>query len=293
MVLLSACAGGAGKTKRVAVLTYAISNETTKYVCDKVQELGKAKGWDVTVTDTAGDFNMLNSRIEDAVTQKVDAIVLPMIDPPQVSKALDAALKAGIPVFGLDSTIAPGILLNVTSDNTSLGTLSAEKLVEAIGGKGNVIMLTHDPHPGVRERAEAAQAVFDKYPEIKVVEKKHVEVPGPLDSARKTIENLLVAYPNVGDIAGIWAGWDEPALGALQAAQAAGRAEIFITGVDGQTFAKAEIAKGGQFIATVGQDFDGMASKVVELIEGYFNGQKPTEENYKIPGTLITKENAQ
>ena len=40
----------------VALLTYAASNETTKYVCDVIQKLGTEKGWTVQFTDTAGGF---------------------------------------------------------------------------------------------------------------------------------------------------------------------------------------------------------------------------------------------
>lgn len=297
--LLAGCAGPAATTapqaqqKTIAVVTPYMANETTKYVIDQFKKEAEAKGWRVTVTDTAGDFNLLVSRIQDAVTQKVDAIVLGMGDPAQMTQGLEAASQANIPVFGIDAGNAPGVLVNVTSDNASLGKLSAETLAKAIGEQGNVIMFTHDPHPGVRARAAAAAETFAAYPNIKVIEKKHIEVPGPLDNARKITEDLLTAYPESGSIAGIWAGWDEPALGAVQAALAAGRTEIKVVGIDGTDFAKAEIAKKGPFIASVAQDFDAMAAKTVELIEAYFNGQKPESESILIPGKLITVENVQ
>jgi ribose transport system substrate-binding protein len=281
------------KPKRVAVVTPYMANETTKYVIDRFKEEAEARGWEVTVTDTAGDFNLLVSRIEDAVTQKVDSIVLGMGDPAQMTKGLEAAQEAHIPVFGLDAGMAPGVMLNVTSDNTALGQTSAQALIEAIGEQGDVIMFTHDPHPGVRERAAAAEETFKKYPHITILEKKHIEVPGPVENARAVTEDLLMAYPESGSIAGIWAGWDEPALGATQAIEAAGRTGIVVVGIDGTDFAKAEIAKGGPFMASVAQDFDGMAAKLAELIEGYFEGQQPTAEWYKLPGRLITKENVE
>jgi ribose transport system substrate-binding protein len=299
VMLLTACAGPApspnapaqSQTKTIAVVTPYMANETTKYVIDRFKSEAEAKGWRVTVTDTAGDFNLLVSRIQDAVAQKVDAIVLGMGDPAQMTQGLEAASKANIPVFGIDAGNAPGVLVNVTSDNASLGKLSAETLVKAIGAKGNVVMFTHDPHPGVRARAAAAAEVFSAYPEIQMIEKKHIEVPGPLDNARKITEDLLTAYPESGSIAGIWAGWDEPALGAVQAMLAAGRNEIKVVGIDGTDFAKAEIKKQGPFIASVAQDFDAMAAKTTEIMEAYFNGVKPQSESVLIPGLLLTAEN--
>ena len=276
----------------VAVVTPYLANATTKYVIDRFQAEGTAKGWNVTVTDTNADFNELVNRIDNAVTQGVDAIVLGMGDPAQMTKGLESAAAAGIPVFGLDAGVADNVALNITSDNGQLGKETAHQLAEAIGGKGNVVMFTHDPHPGVRARAEAAAAEFANYPDITVIEKKHIEVPGPVDFARTLTQDLLTANPDAGSIAGIWAGWDEPALGAVQAIEAAGRAEILVVGIDGTDFAKAEIAKGGPFNASIAQDFDGMAAQLAGIIEEYLNGTQPDSNLVTIPGILITAENA-
>jgi ribose transport system substrate-binding protein len=276
----------------VAVVTPYLANATTKYVIDRFQAEGTAKGWNVTVTDTNADFNELVNRIDNAVTQGVDAIVLGMGDPAQMTKGLESAAAAGIPVFGLDAGVADNVVLNITSDNGQLGKETAHQLAEAIGGKGNVVMFTHDPHPGVRARAEAAAAEFANYPEITVIEKKHIEVPGPVDFARTLTQDLLTANPDAGSIAGIWAGWDEPALGAVQAIEAAGRAEILVVGIDGTDFAKAEIAKGGPFNASIAQDFDGMAAQLAGIVEEYLNGTQPDSNLVTIPGILITAENA-
>jgi len=284
-------AGGtreAGDTKTIAVVTPYMANATTAYVIDQLKNQASSRGWKVTVSDTAGDFGLLVSRIEDAVAQKADAIVLGMGDPVQMTKGLEAAKAAGIPVFGLDAGLADGVLLNITSDNADLGRQTAELLAKSIGGKGNVVMYTHDPHPGVRARAVGAQEVFDSYPGITVINKFHIDVPGPVDNARKITEDLLTANSAKGSIAGIWAGWDEPAYGTTQALEAAGRTEVKVVGIDGTDFAKAEIAKKGPFVGTIEQDFDTMAARLAELIEGYFNGVQPESDWYQVPGKLYT-----
>ena len=284
-------APAAGETTvTVAVVTPYMANATTKYAIEQFETYGKEKGWNVTVTDTNADFNQLVSRIEDAVTQQADAIVLGMGDPAQMTKGLEAAQAAGIPVFGLDAGNGPGVVLNITSDNGQLGKETAHFLAETIGGTGNVIMFTHDPHPGVRARAEAAAAEFAAYPEITVIEKKHIEVPGPVDFARNATQDLLTAYPNDGDIAGIWAGWDEPALGATQAIDAAGRSGIAVVGIDGTDFAREEIAKGGPFKASIAQDFDGMALQLADIVAAYLAGTQPASESVQIPGVMVTGE---
>ena len=70
------------------------------------------------------------------------------------------------------------------------------------------------------------------------------------------------------------------------------RTEVVVTGVDGQDFARAEVAKGGNWIATVAQDWKAIAAKEVALILDFFNGTSPAEKVVYVPGSLITKDNA-
>jgi len=275
--------------KTVAVVTPYMANATTAYVIEQFKRNAAGKGWKVNVSDTAGDFGLLVSRIEDAVAQNVDAIVLGMGDPAQMTKGLKSAVDADIPVFGLDAGLADGVILNITSDNADLGRQTAKLLAVAIGGKGDVVMFTHDPHPGVRARAVGAEEIFNSYPGITVINKFHIDVPGPVDNARKITEDIITADSAAKTIAGIWAGWDEPAYGTTQALEAANRTDVKVVGIDGTDFAKVEIDKGGSFVGTIEQDFDAMAAKLVELIDGYFNGSAPDSDWYQIPGKLYKK----
>jgi ribose transport system substrate-binding protein len=289
LVTAAACAEPASADRpTVAVITAYLANAATKEVVEDFQAAGEKRGWKVTVTDTAGDFNALNSKMVNAANEKVSAIVLGMGDPQQMGLGLRAAGDASVPVVAIDAAAADGIAANVTSDNDDLGRQSAEALVEAVGGKGRIAMLTHDPHPGVRARAAAAKAVFEKAG-LQVVASKHVAVPGPVEAARKVTDDLLTAYTGANALNGIWAGWDEPALGATQSIEQAGRSAVAVVGVDGQDFALAEIEKGGPFRATVKQDWSGVADKAAGLVEDLLNGKAAAEKQYTLPGTLVTQ----
>lgn len=282
----STAPGDGAQALKITVVTPYLANATTKEVIEDFQEVAEGRGWSVNVVDTAGDFNKLNSAFQDAAAQSPDAIVLGMGDPTQVSLGLGAASSAEIPVFAIDAAPADGILANVTSDNIDLGTQSANALIDAIGGEGSIVMLTHDPHPGVRARAEGARKVFEEKG-ITILEAKHIDVPGPVDNARAAVQDLLTA--RAAEIDGIWGGWDEPALGATQALDAAGNADIPVVGVDGQDFAIAEIEKGGPFKATVKQDWPAIAEEVADLIEAkVVEGEDPAEGQIELAGTLVT-----
>lgn len=283
----AAPSAGGDDAVTVAVLTPYLGNATTKEVIDDFQEIGEDRGWEVSVRDTAGDMNQLNSAFQDAVAQAPDAIVLGMGDPTQLSLGLTAAKDADIPVFAIDAAEADGIAANVTSDNTDLGQQSAEALIEAIGGSGSIVMLTHDPHPGVRARADGARAEFEAAG-VTILEEKHVAVPGPVDDARASVQDLMTARGD--EVDGIWGGWDEPALGATQALEAAGITDVPVVGVDGQDFAIAEIEKGGPFVATIKQDWESIAEKIADLIADQLDGTAPDQTQYELPGEFIGRD---
>ncbi len=291
-VALAGCSdtgsSGGGETEgslNVTVVTPYLANAATKEVIELFTADGEARGWNVSVVDTAGDMNKLNSAFQDAAAQQPDAIVLGTGDPTQISLGLKSAADAGVPVFAIDAGEAEGITANVTSDNTDLGEQSANALIDAMGGTGQVVMLTHDPHPGVKARAAGARAVFEEAG-IEIIEEKHVNVPGPVDDARTSVQDIMSSRG--ADVTGIWGGWDEPALGATQALDAAGIDDVPVVGVDGQDFAVAEIEKGGPFVATIKQDWSAIAAKVADLIEAtVVDGTQPEQTQFELPGTLI------
>jgi ribose transport system substrate-binding protein len=287
---LSACSAGdstvADETTSIVVLTPYLSSAATKEAIDEFTAIGESLGWSINVVDTAGDMNKLNSAFQNAAAQKPDAIVLGTGDPTQISLGLKSAAAADIPVFAMDAGQDDLIAANVTSDNTDLGEQSAQALIDLMGGTGSVVMLTHEPHPGVKARAAGARATFESAG-ITVLEEKHVENPGAVDSARTSMQDIISSRGS--SVSGVWGGWDEPALGATQALNAAGVSNVPVVGVDGQDFALAEIDKAGPFKATIKQDWTAVAGKVVALIQDLIdNGTMPTQSQYELPGTLVT-----
>lgn len=297
-VLLAACggddsgsSGGGGAGKKLAIVSpYYSDQPATKEVVDAFRTAAEAKGHTVTLVDTKGDLAAVNNEMQNAISQKVDAIVLGMGDPKEFGAGLAAAKNAKIPVFGLDAGAADGVTANITSDNDFLGTTSAQALIDAMGGSGSIFIIHFDPFEPVRLRGAAARKLFQEKG-IKVLE----DIQGdPADStgfAKTKVLELLTKYPK-GQVQGIWVAWDASALGAYQATQEAGRTEVFVVGVDGQDFARAEIAKGNNWVATVRQDWPAIAAKALEVIEANFAGTAPTSQTIVVPGELITKDNA-
>ena len=298
---MTACGGGTSSTKsdeeggpsgkKVSLLTPYLSSVTTNQMVENMKAEMEKEGMVVTVVDTKGDFAQLASRIEDTVSSKADAIVLVSADPTQVATQLQSAFDAGIPVFGCDSGFVDGMMVNATSDNTAMGEMITKYLFEDLmGGKGTVIALTHRPHPGVAKRCAAFDEMIKDYPDIKLITEQHIEVPGPIENSRKVMENLILSNSEKGSVTAVWCAWDEPAIGATQALQDAGRDEVIVVGVDGNSQAVEMINKGTNLKATVAQNFEGMANIVVTEMTKMFNGEEITKGEQYAPASIITRQ---
>ena len=276
----------------IAVLTPYLAQPGTQFMVEGFQAAAEAKGWTVNVIDTAGDVAALNSRVRDVVTQAVDAIVI-NVDPSQIP-ALAEAVAAGIPVFGMDAGSTPEVLVNVTSNGYEMASVTATYVVDRLNGVGRIVMFGFNPYPPVQKRGVVAQAIFGNTPDIEIVEFIEPDVTdGGIADSRARMEAILAANPEPGSISAVWAAWDQPALGALQAIEAAGREGegIVITGIDANPQALEAIAQAGNFEASIAQDFSGIGSLVADQIERYLAGETLTQRVVYAPTKLITAAN--
>jgi len=296
LFLLSALIGvfavSAQDAPEIAVLTPYLAQPGTQFMVEAFQAAAEEKGWMVNVIDTAGDIAAVNSRLQDVVNQGVDAIVI-NVDPQQVP-ALSEANEAGIPVFGLDAGTVPELVVNVTSNGYAMAAETASYVVDRLNGVGRVVLFEFPPYPPVQKRGVIAEAIFGNAPDIEIVDTVVPDVTdGGIADSRAKMEAILAANPDPGSISAVWAAWDQPALGALQAIEAAGREGegIIIVGIDANPQALDAIAAGGNFEASVAQDFSGMGSTVADLIETYLGGSEITQTTVYVPTVLVTAAN--
>ena len=122
--------------------------------------------------------------------------------------------------------------VNITTDQQAIADGTLKEIDTAIGGlKGKTVMVIgHDPHPGIRLRASLALK------ELKAagatiaggdVQKVKSPATGRTE-ALALVADYLTAHPNGLDA--VWVGWDDAALGAAQAITEAG-STAKVTGV--------------------------------------------------------------
>ena len=279
--------------EKIAVITPYLAQPGTQFYVEAFQEKAKAAGWEVNVVDTKGDVAAAIGRIEDAANQKVAAIVI-NVDPSQVAAGLEAAKAAGVPVFGMDAGASPLLVTNVTSNGYAMAADTAAYVTNRLSGKGTVVMFVFDAFPPVQQRGVIADTIFKNNPDIKVLDRVTPDVQdGGIADSRAKMEAILAANPDKGSISAVWAAWDQPALGALQAIEAAGRTGegIVITGIDANPQAREAIAKGGNFEASMAQDFKGIGAAVADAVKRHIGGEAIKQSVIYVPTKLITSAN--
>lgn len=278
----------------IAVITPYLAQPGTQAAIEGFEAAAAENGWDVNVIDTAGDVAAVISRIEDSVNQNVDAIVL-SVDPAQVNVGLLTASEAGIPVVGLDAGADELLVANVTSNGYAMAAETSVYVADRIGGAGNVVMFVFDAFPPVQIRGVVADAVFGNFPDIDVLDRVTPDVAdGGIADSRAKMEAILAANPEPGSISAVWAAWDQPALGALQAIEDAGRGDegIVITGIDANPQARDAIAAGGNFEASIAQDFNQMGVQAAKVLETVLGGGDQRASVVYVPTNLVTSANA-
>lgn len=254
-------------------------------------ELQKS-GCEVVATVTA-DVSSRTAAIEDMISQQVDAIIIEEGDVNEVAPALKEAKKAGIIIGSMDGGTGDFVDIYVASDNTKLGGEIAKKMVEVIGGKGNIVEIINDAGSMIRARKDAMHEVISAYPDIKIINSMVYSWPDFYPDVKNKIESLLQANPNPGDIVAVYATFDGAGIAAADAIREAGlQKSIIVVGIDGDPDAYAEMRKpDSPFVATAAQDPDTIARITVRGVVTLLNGDQLSDKVFYVPGIIITKDN--
>jgi len=241
----------------------------------------------------AGGYDKLPEQIqqiEDMTTRKVDGIIFTPTDTSATIPAIEAAIDAGIKVINDDVLIwdSDKIEARVSENSFEVGVQEGEMIVEALGGKGNVVMMKGPSGVDLaRKREEGAKSVFAKYPDIKIlVEDYHLN---DIPTANQLMEDYLQAL--AGKIDAVYTLGTQSAVGVVTALQSAGLkpGEIIVTTIDHTPEIEQMIRDGWVYGSVVCEPVKVAriaVQNVVKMIKGepvekmtYSGSQKVTKEN--------------
>jgi ribose transport system substrate-binding protein len=248
-----------------------------------------AEDFNVDLTFVGADLDVARQvkQVEDFIQSGADVLIIQGADSAGIVAALDAAEAAGIPVVTTGDRPDGGkITTHVGFDNIESGVIGGEFIAEQLGEKGNVVeLIGRLGTESGRQKSEGLQQALSKYPDIKIVASQPAEFQR--EKAVSVMENIIQAQPQID---AVYAANDDMALGALQALQAAGRAEgVIIVGNDGIDDAIAAI-QNGEMAATNATPPYRQGYIAVQVASRIANGQ-PVPELVKENNELITTAN--
>ena len=133
-----------------------------------------------------------------ALDKKPAAICLAAVDSKAFQPLLEKAKAAGIPVIGFDSGVDSDIpVTTATTDNVAAAALAADKMVELIGGEGEVAIIAHDQtsRTGIDRVKGFTDQIKAKYPKVTIVDTQY----GAGDQLKSTdlAKAIIQAHPNL------------------------------------------------------------------------------------------------
>mgnify|MGYP001464845116 FL=1 len=292
------CGGGGGDTKSKGVIAYSpltLSNPFFKVIGDHIKAEAEKNGYTVRIVDPNMDVKKQSDQMDDFISSGVTAIILVPCDRLSVGPSVQAANKAGIPVFTVDAKCAAEnakIEGHVGTDNFQGGELAGKAMITALGDAGGkVLVLDFKKANSCVLRVGGFKKVIDAHNKTATGK---IEIVSELDGngdRTKGYQSTADALQAHEDLDAIFAINDPSALGAYTAVKEAKRDDkIKIIGFDGQLDGKQAI-KDGKLYADPIQHPDKMGRQIVQLIMKYQAGEKFESETL-IPATLYTKTEA-
>ena len=163
--------------------------------------------------------------IEEVIRNKPDALVFAPFDPKAMVPAVDKLNAAGIPVTNVNERLAGGnIVAYVGTDDYQLALTTARFLLNAMGRKGNVVMLEGpDNLPTSIARVKAYRDALKEFPDVKLLASKSANYART--PAVDVMKSFLRLYPQID---GVLAANDPMAIGAIESLKAANKKALVV-----------------------------------------------------------------
>ena len=265
-----ATAGGA--THVIAVIPKLTNTVFWQAVLAGAREAGKDFGYEIVWNGPDRETNSASqiAIVENAIAHHVDGVVLAPVDRkalvPSVEKLADLKVPCAIIDSGLD---AVHFLSFAATDNYQGGVLAAERMGQALGGKGNVLVVRHiaGSHATIKRVSGFTDTLAKEFPDIQIVESQSGQDQAA--TAKKATEEMLRRHP---DVQGLFACNVDVSVGALQALQEQKRAEVKMVAFD-PAKSLLDGLRTGQVAAIIVQNPFAMGYEGVKVLALHAKGQ--------------------
>ena len=239
---------------------------------------------------TAGSAAEQANSLEDLYAiHNIDALVILPFESDPLTDPVDMLKQQGVFITVVDRGLTrPGIEdIYVAGDNPGMGRVSAEYIVEALGGKGDIVILRGIPTVIDNQRFDAFMEVIEGT-EINVLDWQYAY--WNRDDGFEVMQDFLARFPKID---AVWAQDDDIALGVIEAVTQAGREdEMFIVGGAGMKEMIKRVMDGDRLIPVDVLYPPNMIATAMEVTALRYVSNAAVLGNYILNATLVTPENA-
>lgn len=277
-----------GNDYTIAYVPTTMNNPFWTAMMGGIKEEMEAKGMDVdkqlVTVDANSDQATMNNYVNDLIAQQVDAIILAPMDCTAVTEALTACEEAGIPVINVDTAVdaTDKVVSIIASDNYKAGVECAEDMMSKLDKGAKIAVMDQPSGTACVQREKGFLDTAGDYFEIVST----TDTEGDTAKTMTAAEDVLTADD---DLAGFFCINDMGALGCVQAAQAAGKENLLIYGVDGNPDFMGYVADGSA-TASAAQQPSVIGQKALDAAIDTLDG-KEVEHDQVVDVVLINKDN--
>jgi len=246
-----------------------LSNPFFVSVQKGAQEAADRLGATLIVNDASNDSAVQTQQLQAMIDKKVNVLLINPVDSDAIGDIIKSANTAGVPVITVDRSASSGeVISHIASDNVAGGVMAGNYLAELIGKAGNVVELEGIAGTSAaKDRGAGFNEAISSYKDITVIAKEGAEFDRA--TAKQVFAEILAQYP---DIKGVFAHNDSMILGAIDAAEEAGRTGILFVGFEAVDEAVDAVEK-GTLSATIAQQPAEIGRLSVETAIKYLKGE--------------------
>ena len=239
---------------------------------------------------TAGSAAEQANTLEDLYAiHNIDALVILPFESDPLTDPVEMLKMQGVFITVVDRGLTKeGIAdIYVAGDNHALGRVSGEYMVEALGGKGDIVVLRGIPTVIDNYRFDSFMEVVEGT-DINVLDWQYAN--WNRDDGFQVMQDFLARFPKID---AVWAQDDDVALGVIEAVKQAGREEeLFIVGGAGMKEMIARVMEGDRLIPVDVLYPPAMIATGMEVTALRFVSNASVLGEYILDATLVTPENA-
>ena len=234
----------------IGVFTKSAGNPIARGVRAGAEAVAKANGFTVFhyIPTSPDNVPQQTSLIDEALKAKHDALVLTPVDVKAMVAPVGKINAAGIPMVNVGDRLTGGdTVAFVGTDDYSIARDVARRLLKAMGGKGNVVVLEGpDTIPTAAARLRGFRDALKEHPDVKVTLSKNAMYARP--AAVDLLKAMLKLKPPP-QVDGVLAANDAMALGAIEAFKEAKLKLPLVVGINAGKEA-IELIKSGEMLAS-------------------------------------------